>query len=62
MGILEYSENIKQLRYKLPYHLHEISSKTNKRAIRSEHFIQFREDEAKKLNDRTYRNRNKEQN
>ena len=25
MGILEYSENIKQLTYKLPYHLHEIS-------------------------------------
>lgn len=60
MRILEYSENIKQLLCKLPYHLHDrwrnivLRTKTNKQTIRFEHFVKFIEDEAKRVNDLTY--------
>lgn len=60
MQILEYSENIKQLMCKLPYHLHDrwrnivLRTRSYKQTIKFEHFVKFVEDEAKKVNDLTY--------
>ena len=60
LKILEYSENIKRLMCKLPFHLHDrwrnivLRMKTNGQAIRFSHFVEFVQGEAKKVNDFTY--------
>ncbi|VDI57783.1 Hypothetical predicted protein [Mytilus galloprovincialis] len=60
LRILEYSENIKRLMCKLPFHLHDrwrsvvLRIKTNKETVQFGNFVKFVKDEAKKVNDLTY--------
>ncbi|CAC5378089.1 unnamed protein product [Mytilus coruscus] len=60
LRILEYSENITRLMFKMPFHLHDrwrsvvLRIKTNKETVQFGNFVKFIKDEAKKVNDLTY--------